>query len=606
MPMSDSLKRRMIARGELLAVSSDVVQEDRGAFFWLFAPPTPKNERCGSVMVVRVSGPLDYHDDYGCDSYEAIVERLRCAFAGKIDDEDPSDSPPSAVVMRIDSPGGVVAGLHETVMTIRKMSADAGIMLYAYVDETAYSAAYALSCAAEERVLPRSGFCGSIGVISTLVDQTKADEKAGLRFVILTSGARKADGHPHAPITDEMIEEERPRVEQLAEQFFQDVSDATALSVDKIRSFEAKRFLGFEAVKERVANKVMGWSKLIKKLNAQAQDGAQASGTTQKGVPDSTSEKGNEAEMLSLNALIARTEKALKSEKDPQKLLALAGQLEAYKKTKTHIEKHETEEGEDDADEEEESSASEEEEEESKGDETDRSEDDPDDDDDDSDSDSDDDEAEEEEEEEEASAEETEEASAKAAASAIVRSSGLTSKSARRALARAAQGMILKAVRGSAAYKVFRAASKITHKKSAGAIVAALRGHADASNQLKRDVAEMKANAARDRKSALIDKARTQGRITPAQAKSLGSKKLAFVESFLDMHPNAIVKTPANPTAPPPTGAHRGSVAKSGDPDVEKEIAQAMAAFRAQGIKITEEQLRAQLNATATTALPEN
>jgi ClpP class serine protease len=287
-PMSDNLKRRVIARGELLAVSSDVVQEDRGAFFWLFAPPTPKNERCGSVMVVRVSGPLDYHDDSGCDSYEAIVCRLKCAFAGKLDEEDTATEPPSAVVMRIDSPGGAVAGLHETFKTIRKMRRQAGIPLYAYVDEAAYSAAYALSCAADDIIIPRSGFCGSIGVISTLVDQTAADKKAGLRFVILTSGARKADGHVHAPVTDEMIAEEAPRVIQLARQFYKDVRLARGLSLDTIRGFEAKRFLGFEATEAGVAGAVMGWGELMSELNV-AQDGAQASGTTQKGVPDSTS-----------------------------------------------------------------------------------------------------------------------------------------------------------------------------------------------------------------------------------------------------------------------------------------------------------------------------
>lgn len=255
-------RRRVLRRGELLAISeTDVQKDDRGAFFFLFGPPIYENERVGSAIVVRICGPLDYHADGMGESYEGIVCRLRDAFAGIVCGEQ--GEKPSCVIMRIDSPGGVVAGLHETVKCIRKMRQAANIPLITYVDETAYSAGFALSCAADEIYLPKSGFCGSIGVISTLVDQTEADKKAGLRFVILTSGARKADGHVHAPITDEMIAEETPRVEELASQFFQDVSKARGLSVETIQAFEAKRFLGAEAVEAGVADGVMGWDKLI-------------------------------------------------------------------------------------------------------------------------------------------------------------------------------------------------------------------------------------------------------------------------------------------------------------------------------------------------------
>lgn len=585
-------KRRVLHRGELLAVARDVVKsDDRGDFFWLLGPPSYANERVGSVIVVRICGPLDYHDE-GCgDSYECIVKRIEDAFAGRCGDDE--GEKPSAVVLKIDSPGGVVAGLHESIKRVRSMRKDAGIPLIAYVDETAYSAAYAWCCACDEVFLPKSGFCGSIGVISTLVDQTAADKKMGLRFVILTSGARKADGHVHAPITDDMVEEERPRVEELATQFFEDVRVARGIDLDTIRSFEAKRFLGQEAVDAGVADGVMGWSELLADLEAVAQ--SDSTPLAQPGTPVSSSRgrdriresRAQGKNMLVLNALIARTQSAMKTEKDPTKLLALAGQLEAFKKTKTHIEKHETEEGEDEGDDEEseESSASEEEQEESaEGDETDRHEDDPDDEGDDPDDDEEDDEDEAEE-----SSEESEEEAAKSAASAIVRASGLTTKSGRRALHKAATVMIVKTVRSSAAHRVFAAASKITGKKGATAIVAALQGNKEAATKLKRDVAEIKADRQRERKASLIENARTAGRITPAEAKSLVGKKLSFVESYLDMRPASTVRRPQDAASPPAVrGNGQPAPISAQDPVVQKELKRAMAAVKAQGLKLDE------------------
>lgn len=296
-------------------------------------------------------------------------------------------------------------------------------------------------------------------------------------------------------------------------------------------------------------------------------------------------------------------------------MLALAGQLEAYKKTKTHIEKHETEEGEDEADEEEssppspaEDEAEESEEEEAAGDETDRTEDDPDDQGDDPDDDEDSDE-DEDEDEEEASASEEEEA--KAAASAIVRASGLTTNSARAALRKAATAMITKTVRGSAAYKVFRAASKITKKKSASAIVASLEGNKAAATELKTRVAAIEADRRAERKASMIENAVTKGRITPVEAKTLAGKKLSFVESYLDMRPNALVNRKAadgGETRQPSTGSHRGPAAAPNptDPAVQRELRRGVAAARTMGLKLTEADLIKGMTDAPAVKFPEN
>ena len=138
------MNRYALRTGEYLAISPDAIQRDQDGFFLMLGPDVPESERVGSVAIVHVRGALAHYKTGGGDSYEAIEERVRAAF----------DDDPAAVVLRIESPGGVVAGLNETVLRLRATSAERGIPLIAYVDEMAASAAYAIACACSEIFAP--------------------------------------------------------------------------------------------------------------------------------------------------------------------------------------------------------------------------------------------------------------------------------------------------------------------------------------------------------------------------------------------------------------------------------------------------------------------
>ena len=141
-----------------------------------------------------------------------------------------------------------------------------GVRVISYVDELTASAAYALACVAEEIYLPPSGIAGSVGVISTMCDQTQADEMAGLRYVTITSGARKADGHVHVAISDEAIAAEEVRVGELAEQFFALVEKARGIDA---RPLQANIYLAADAVSAGLADGVFGWHELTHALREQ-------------------------------------------------------------------------------------------------------------------------------------------------------------------------------------------------------------------------------------------------------------------------------------------------------------------------------------------------
>ncbi len=195
--------------------------------------------------VVEICGPLVQHPDpQGCfDSYDQIRERVR-AVTGPI-------------TLKIDSPGGDVAGCFELARDIRAMAA--GRPITAYVDGQACSAGYALACAADRIVVPSTGAVGSIGVVTGVVDATAANTAQGLRIEMVTSGARKADGNPNNPLTDEVLAAVQGTVDKLAQVFFDWV--AVRRGFDP-KYLEAAIFHGQDAVSQGLADAVMTWSEL--------------------------------------------------------------------------------------------------------------------------------------------------------------------------------------------------------------------------------------------------------------------------------------------------------------------------------------------------------
>lgn len=231
------------------------------AFFWMFDALNERDvEVVGDAAIVEVRGPLDHHAGWWCDSYDAIRERVKNACA----------SGAGHVVLKLDSPGGDVSGCFETAREIRKICAAAGKTLLAYVDGRACSGAYALACAASKIVVPATGFVGSVGVISTRVDVTAYDQKEGFRFAITTSGARKADGNPHKPITEGESAATQTIVDSLAEVFFDLVEELRGTPSAQTAALEAGVFHGETAVRVGLADQVMSFDELLEAVESGA------------------------------------------------------------------------------------------------------------------------------------------------------------------------------------------------------------------------------------------------------------------------------------------------------------------------------------------------
>lgn len=228
------------------------------AFFDLFVEAEPSEvETVDGNAVIEIRGPLEHHVGWWCDSYEAILDRVTEACTG----------PATAIILKVDSPGGELFGCFDAARAIRSRCKAAGKRLVAYVEGCACSAAYALACAADEIVISETAFAGSIGILITRVDVTARDAREGIGFALVSSGKRKADGHPHASLTTPELEAMQAQCNALAELFFELVASLrNGVSTDAVRALEADVFHGPRAVEVGLANSVASWDQLLAML----------------------------------------------------------------------------------------------------------------------------------------------------------------------------------------------------------------------------------------------------------------------------------------------------------------------------------------------------
>ena len=202
------------------------------------------------VARVRIEGPLAQRAwscwMFGGDGYDAIESRVRAAL------DDPRSR---SLVIEYDSPGGEVAGCGVCADAIRAAADASGKPVVSYVGELAASAAYWLASASGTIVTPASGMLGSIGVIATRIEDTAGDAQ-GRKVHFITSGARKADGHPTVPLSEEELAATQAKIDALADVFAGAVAERRGMELAAVRGLEADVFVGADAVARGLADRV--------------------------------------------------------------------------------------------------------------------------------------------------------------------------------------------------------------------------------------------------------------------------------------------------------------------------------------------------------------
>lgn len=210
------------------------------------------------IGVIGIYGPLMHRlmaSDFPSGGPTTYTD-LRRAFDMALQDDGVN-----SIIFDIDSPGGEVNGCFDLADHIFQSR---GIKpISAVVNESAYSAAYLLASAAEQIIIPRTGGAGSIGVIATHADFSKAEEEEGIKVTHVYAGARKADFSPHAPLTSEALSILQGMVEDTYTLFIETVARNRGLSVKTVQATEAGLYIGKKAVSARLADEVSPANKAL-------------------------------------------------------------------------------------------------------------------------------------------------------------------------------------------------------------------------------------------------------------------------------------------------------------------------------------------------------
>lgn len=198
----------------------------------------------GGVAVVSISGPISrrggamrfYGNVITWQGQDTIREAVSCAMA---------DERVRAVLLSLDSPGGVASGVKELADFLAGQTAKP---LYAYVDGLCASAAYWLASATGRVYAPRTAEVGSIGVVLMHVDQSAANTAEGLRVTYITGGKYKAAGNPHTPLSPADQSYLQDTVDKLHAIFRADVAARMPVDADAPETWgDAQVFLADDA-----------------------------------------------------------------------------------------------------------------------------------------------------------------------------------------------------------------------------------------------------------------------------------------------------------------------------------------------------------------------
>ena len=231
----------------LLSIAIAISLIFSGVFIFLVS-----KERC-NVAVVKINGNLT------TDTEGYITEGDNTVFAVSSDrlvkeiNTAKNKSYIKALILDIDSNGGSVVAAEEIVQALNNVN----IPTVALVRNTAFSAAYTITSAAQKIFIGKSSQVGSIGVTASYLAQYEKNLKEGLIFEEITSAKYKDILNPNKPLSLE----EKALIESIVDQMHSNVVEiiARGRKVDSsiIEAIaDGSIFVGEQAIEKGLADRI--------------------------------------------------------------------------------------------------------------------------------------------------------------------------------------------------------------------------------------------------------------------------------------------------------------------------------------------------------------
>lgn len=169
--------------------------------------------------------------------------------------EAQNDSDVSAILYRIDSPGGLHAGMMDLVDELYANRGKKPIV--AMVDEDMFSAAYGVGSTADEIWITRSSAVGSIGTLLVHEEESQWLKDRGFTVTDFTYGRKKAQAAPWKPLSDEAKADLQATVDAAGKEFTEAVARNLGVKFEAVRSLEAGIYEGRKAIDIGLAGRMV-------------------------------------------------------------------------------------------------------------------------------------------------------------------------------------------------------------------------------------------------------------------------------------------------------------------------------------------------------------
>jgi signal peptide peptidase SppA len=221
----------------------------------------------GGVAAIDISGIIAkrmnmFMQISGGTSTQLLAQDFKMALA---------DPEAHSILLNVDSPGGEVDGTHEVANLIRNARGQKPIV--ALADGTMASAAYWIGSAAEAvYAIGKTTQVGSIGVIATHTDLSKANEMRGVKVTHITAGKYKAADSPYQPLNAETTAILQAEVDQIYSTFVDEVAQQRGVTPQRVldEMADGRMFIGEAAVRAGLVDGIRTREQIIADLNQRA------------------------------------------------------------------------------------------------------------------------------------------------------------------------------------------------------------------------------------------------------------------------------------------------------------------------------------------------
>jgi protease-4 len=213
------------------------------------SPPMPGRKTKPTIAVVTLHGPIVSgrggpqalpigNSSAGGDTIAAALR------------EATADDGVSAIVLRVDSPGGSVTG-SETIWREVVRAREAGKPVVASMGAVAASGGYYVSMAADEIVANAGTITGSIGVVTGKLVSRQLKDKLGIGSDSVRTNTNADAWSSNAPFTEEQHAHVEAEADLFYTDFVQRVADGRKLSVEDVDAVARGRVWTGADAKER-------------------------------------------------------------------------------------------------------------------------------------------------------------------------------------------------------------------------------------------------------------------------------------------------------------------------------------------------------------------